>query len=64
LCNANTGQFTPHRFCDGAGTCSPANAMDCAPYTCEGSGCLTSCEGPDDCIPSATCESGMCAAGI
>lgn len=64
LCNANTGQFTPYRFCDGAGTCSPANAMDCAPYTCEGSGCLTSCEGPDDCIPSATCESGMCAAGM
>jgi len=50
------------RTCDGAGTCQPAAAQSCAPYTCDPTrgACNTSCAAPSDCAAGLECDNGLC----
>jgi hypothetical protein len=49
------------RSCDGAGSCQPATATDCTPYTCDKANatCFTKpCAGNQECASGHTCNSG------
>jgi hypothetical protein len=49
--------------CDGQHTITGATGQqtDCAPYTCNPSGCLTACENVQDCVSPAVCnDSNQC----
>jgi hypothetical protein len=49
------------RTCDGAGTCQPAKATDCTPYTCNlgNASCFAKpCAGNQQCAAGHTCNSG------
>jgi hypothetical protein len=50
----------PAEVCDGAGHCSEAGAVSCAPYTCGETACLTSCDGDEDCDAHSWCQAGQC----
>ncbi len=53
---------TPTR-CDGLGACLEATgATDCAPFTCSGAACTTSCTTNADCASTAHCDGGACKA--
>jgi hypothetical protein len=54
--------FTPAAHCDGAGSCGGAATIDCAPYRCDASGCLTRCTADADCAASFACKAGACVA--
>ncbi|MFO0617547.1 MAG: proprotein convertase P-domain-containing protein [Polyangiaceae bacterium] len=45
-------------LCDGAGTCSDAGTVNCAPYTCDAAGlaCLTTCATDNECIAGDFCD--------
>jgi hypothetical protein len=59
-CNGNT--LTPPSLCNGGGSCVGAGAVSCDPGVCAGGTCQTSCTVDTDCLSSAYCSSGMCAA--
>jgi hypothetical protein len=46
--------------CDGDGACVTANAIDCAPFTCEAGACRQSCNSNTDCIAPNVCTGGSC----
>lgn len=46
--------------CDGTGVCTPAATVDCSPFVCGVSACLSSCEDRNDCAPGLTCVNGKC----
>lgn len=55
--------LVPVGACNGEGTCQPAAAVDCMPFTCDPSGfphCRTSCASDNDCVPGITCANGTC----
>ncbi|MFI5298039.1 MAG: FG-GAP repeat protein [Polyangiales bacterium] len=56
---ASSTTFTAVGSCDGAGNCNQATQA-CAPYTCVGSACLTSCAHDSDCQPNNWCNAGAC----
>ncbi|APR78282.1 Kelch repeat:Kelch precursor [Minicystis rosea] len=58
-CQGNTA-IQPS-LCDGSGYCIDGGAVDCAPSTCGGGTCVSSCAGDDDCIATAYCNAGTCA---
>ncbi len=56
--------------CDGAGNCSAPAAIDCMPYACGATNCLTSCTDDTECgtkdlcdVLNATCCSGLALGG-
>jgi len=58
-CGATTcgnGQQSGHA-CDGLGMCLDSNVSQCAPYTCSGNACATTCTTDANCIASAYCAS-------
>jgi MYXO-CTERM domain-containing protein len=47
--------------CDGKGSCPVATTKVCAPYSCAGNSCATTCVGDGDCAPSSYCDAtGTC----
>ena len=56
---AEGNQFVPAGQCDGGGTCVSGVPISCAPFTCAGGACRTSCAGPQDCAGGA-CTAGSC----
>jgi hypothetical protein len=54
--NTHTGQFT----CSSDGRCVPPTARSCAPFTCAGAHCATSCASNADCAGGAICENRSC----
>ena len=59
-CTGSTNQPVSH--CNGAGTCAPAATESCAPYVCGASSCLTTCNGPEDCVSGYYCNGTSCVA--
>jgi hypothetical protein len=43
------------RVCDGLGTCSYPQLVDCAPFLCDGTQCNGSCVSDDQCEPGHAC---------
>lgn len=62
MCNASTGVISTARTCNGTGTCQATTTTACAPYSCTGTACRTSCQNNTDCASSATCIFGSCVA--
>jgi len=65
ICAAPTcsgGTLTPASMCNGAGSCISGAPVNCAPYTCSGSACLTSCSADFQCASGNYCSSGACVA--
>jgi len=49
------------RTCNGAGACQPAAAVSCAPFTCQGGACATTCVTTANCAPGNFCDAtGIC----
>ncbi|MGE3635595.1 MAG: hypothetical protein AB7P00_37165, partial [Sandaracinaceae bacterium] len=46
--------------CNGAGACSAATMVSCAPYDCAGSVCASTCSVTMDCDPGYYCSVGLC----
>src|SRR5262249_18678566 len=59
------GLATVGAICNGSGLCPPLETIQCAPYTCGGSTCATSCKGDVDCGSTARCniQQGICEPG-
>jgi hypothetical protein len=55
-CPLNATTETLGRACDGAGACKPATTQACAPYTCNGTTCNTTCVADADCASPAICD--------
>jgi hypothetical protein len=55
-CPAGTASQTLGRTCDGAGTCKPASTQSCAPFTCNGTACRTTCTADADCAAPNICD--------
>jgi hypothetical protein len=55
-CPPNATAQTLGRTCDGAGMCKPASTQSCAPYTCNGTTCNTTCVSDGDCVAPAICD--------
>ncbi|HVR02821.1 MAG TPA: hypothetical protein VMT47_11865 [Polyangia bacterium] len=55
-CPVNATTQTLGRVCDGVGTCKPAAMQSCAPYSCNGTACNTTCVADADCAPPAICD--------
>ncbi|HXU01088.1 MAG TPA: hypothetical protein VN903_08855 [Polyangia bacterium] len=60
VCPLGANAATLARTCDGAGTCRPAATQTCAPYTCNGSTCRSSCAMDSDCVAGKVCNNGSC----
>lgn len=54
------GIATAADACDGAGVCVDHGLTACAPYTCSGTACRTTCTAPSDCAAGNYCEGGAC----
>jgi hypothetical protein len=46
--------------CDGQGTCKPGLTQSCAPFTCTGTACATTCAAAQDCAAGIACTNGSC----
>lgn len=57
--DACVGTDAVEKKCDGAGACSDLTTS-CAPFTCQGNSCMTTCTGNSDCLPNARCEQAQC----
>ena len=51
---------TNAKTCDGAGTCAGNGTVDCSPFNCGASTCLTSCTGSGDCVIGSACVGTTC----
>ncbi len=60
MCHGGFAQ--PADACDGNGFCvgGGSQAVDCAPYGCQGDHCATACETDGDCLGGTTCCEGIC----
>jgi len=52
------GTFTPESLCNGSGSCISPASNNCAPYTCNATGCLTTCINQNHCVNGYYCNSG------
>ncbi len=50
----------PASECNGEGACVPGNAVPCAPFQCDGTGCRATCTDDGQCLPPAVCVNGSC----
>ena len=46
--------------CDGHGTCQAPTQVDCGPFQCSGTTCVTTCTSDAQCVPPNTCVNGSC----
>jgi hypothetical protein len=49
-------KFTGASSCDGGGRCVAPATSSCAPYACDGKGCLTTCDGDAQCAAGFQCS--------
>ncbi len=54
------GVVTPASHCNGAGSCTIQNAMNCNGFACTGTTCRTQCTGDGDCDSTHYCEGSKC----
>jgi hypothetical protein len=59
-CDAASNSYTGVFTCSGDGRCEPPASGNCAPFTCKGARCGTSCTANTDCVPPASCQMGSC----
>jgi hypothetical protein len=50
----------PAAACDGRGQCLEGASIDCAPWTCNGGACRTTCAADGECTAPAQCLGGAC----
>ncbi|MFT3771836.1 MAG: kelch repeat-containing protein [Minicystis sp.] len=65
VCNAGSCQgstLVQPSLCDGFGFCIGGVTSSCAPATCAGGTCLSGCKSDSDCVATAWCNAGTCAA--
>ncbi len=55
LLGCNGAIISSATTCDGMGTCIP-NFVDCSPYACSGTTCLTTCSASGGCGPGYLCD--------
>lgn len=60
MASCEEGRATNRGTCDSMGSCTPANTIDCAPFTCDGTACRSSCTQSSDCVANNHCEMGRC----
>lgn len=52
--------YYPADTCSGPNNCPDSGSVNCTPYVCNASGCLTSCATHSDCAPNHYCLGGDC----
>jgi hypothetical protein len=53
-------KFFAAATCTGGGACGEQIETSCLPYTCEASGCRTTCAAAEHCASGFACKSGVC----
>jgi hypothetical protein len=53
-CDANV--YTAASTCNGTGQCVAPPSLACAPFSCNGTRCFTSCRTGADCVPPNSCD--------
>lgn len=60
ICVADTAAATPGQ-CDGEGSCTGSERIDCGRYQCRAGSCPSRCRSDDDCnAPESFCDGGTC----